>query len=148
MSANAGGDSFVSTMNATKAKTVYITLVFSAISAIVVLLAVSSMGVVTGSLELPLLPFRIVGLALLIVGFTVGGMMSGGIKPKSADEDATTWWQTNSQKAVLVWMIGEGLAVIAGVSWILVADMLLLVALSVGGLMLLFLNRPQRMIGG
>jgi hypothetical protein len=91
---------------------------------------------------------RVVGLVLLVSGFLVTGMLSGSIAPRQTDQGARAWWQANSSKAVITWAIAEGLAVVGGVLYLLTGDLVLLAGLGGGGLVILVLNRPQRMMEG
>ena len=96
--------------------------------------------------ELPTTVVRVAGLVLLISGFTVAGMLSGSIPPRQADQDDGAWWKANFMRAAVTWVIAEGLAIFGGVLYFLTGDLVLLAGLGGGGLVVLVLNRPGRMM--
>jgi len=130
------------------AAVVYLAVGAGAALGVVALTVIGVLGIVTPMSTLPNLPFRVVGLVLLVVGFVATGMLSGGIPPCRAEERASEWWRANSTRAVITWAAAEGLAILGGVLWLLSGDLILYVCLVGGGLVLLLLNRPKRMMEG
>jgi hypothetical protein len=115
---------------------------------LVILVVLGTVGIVGPIPGLPLTVIRVVGLVLLVVGFTATGVLSGSIPPLRSGENEIAWWQANSGKAVATWAAAEGLAIIGGVLFLLMADPVLLAGLGGGGLVILVLNRPGRMMEG
>lgn len=119
--------------------------------AVVCILALTVVGILSA---MPLMPnpplrtLRVIGLALLVAGFIGVGMLSGGILPCRADDDEMKWWRANSVRAVTTWAAAEGIAVLGAVFWLLTGDMVLYAGFVGGGLVLLMLNRPGRMMEG
>jgi hypothetical protein len=113
-----------------------------------ILTVLGAAGIVSPIPGLPLTVVRVVGLVLLVVVFTVTGMLSGSIPPRQSGEDERAWWQANSQRAVGTWAMAEGLAVVGGVLYLLTSDLVPLVGLGGGGFLILLLNRPLRMMEG
>lgn len=126
----------------------YFSIAAGAVLGVGVLTVLGVRGIVSPVEGLPFLPIRIFGLVLLVTGFLATGMLSGGIPPRSPDSDLPTWWKANSVRAVAAWAAAEGMAIIGGVFWLLSRDLILYVCLVGGGLVLLLLNRPQRMMEG
>jgi hypothetical protein len=75
-------------------------------------------------------------------------MLSGSIPPRQPDQDKGAWWKANGTKAGATWATAEGLAIIGGVLYFLTGDLVLLAGLGGGGLVILMLNRPGRMMEG
>lgn len=148
MSSTVGDNEGGGAMGGNKALIAYVVFFFGAASAVVILTVVRAAGIVTPSADLPLLTIRVVGLVLLVIGFVVTGVLSGRIPPKKSGEDDSAWWQANSSDAVATWATAEGIAILGGVFWLLTGDVILLIGLAGGGLVLLLLNRPQRMMAG
>lgn len=130
------------------AAVVYLAVVAGATMVVIALTVVGFLGIVSPLSGLPHLPLRVGGLMLLVLGFLVTGMLSGGIPPCRADHDESEWWRANSARAVITWAAAESLAILGGVFWLLTGDLILYVCLVAGGLGLLFVNRPQRMMEG
>ena len=127
---------------------VYLAGVAGAVLGVGALTVVGARGVVSPIDDLPLLPLRIIGMVLMVLGFLAVGVLSGGIPPRQPDANPSEWWAANSSRAVITWATAEGLAILGGVFWLLSGDMILYLCLVGGGLVLLFLNRPQRMMEG
>jgi hypothetical protein len=127
---------------------VFLAIVAGVVLTVGTLAVLSAAGIVTPIPDLPLTTIRVVGLLLLVVGFTTAGMLSGSIPPRHASQDERAWWTANSQKAIGTWAMAEGLAVVGGVLFLLTSDLVLLAGLGGGGLLILLLNRPQRMMEG
>jgi len=126
----------------------HLVIVVGAIVTVAILAMLSTTGIVEPIPEIPLTVVRAAGLVLLVSGFTVAGMLSGRIPPRQTDQDELAWWQANAQKAVVTWAAGEGLAVVGGVLFLLTADVVVLAGLGGGGLLIILLNRPARMMEG
>jgi hypothetical protein len=126
----------------------YLSVVIGAVVGVGVLTVLGARGIVAPLDGLPFLPIRILGLVLLVSGFLATGMLSGGIPPRSPDADPLMWWKANSVRAVGTWAAAEGMAIVGGVFWLLSGDVILYGCLVGGGLVLLLLNRPQRMMEG
>jgi len=123
-------------------------IAFGAAAMLVVFVILGSLGVVSPVPNLPETVMRVVGLVILVSGFTVIGMLSGSIPPRQSSQTDWDWWQANSRKAVITWAGAEGLAVIGGVLFLITGDLVLLLGLGGGGLVILMLNRPKRMMEG
>ena len=126
----------------------YLSIVIGAVTGVGVLTVLGVRGIVTPLEGLPFLPIRIFGLVLLVSGFLAIGMLSGGIPPRSPDVHPLVWWKANSVRAVGTWAAAEGMAIAGGAFWLLSGDVILYGCLVGGGLVLLLLNRPQRMMEG
>jgi len=126
----------------------YLAIVAGAVLGVVAPTIIGARGVMSPSPDLPLLPIRVVGLVLLVFGFLAVGILSGGIPPLGTGADESEWWSANSTRAVGTWAMAEGLAILGAVFWVLTGDTILYVGLVAGGFVLLFLNRPQRMMKG
>ncbi|MFC1640246.1 hypothetical protein ACFL3B_05750 [Gemmatimonadota bacterium] len=130
------------------ASIVYLAVFAGAFLSVAALTIVGTTGIVSAPQGFPLLPFRIIGMVLLVLGFVATGVLSGGIPPRGSDADELEWWRANSTRAVSTWATAEGLAILGGVFWLLTRDMIVYVCLVGGGLVLLLLNRPQRLMEG
>jgi hypothetical protein len=126
----------------------YLSIFAGAVIGVGALTVLGARGIVSTMEGLPFLPIRIFGLVLLVSGFLAIGMLSGGIPPRSPDADPLVWWKANSVRAVSTWAAAEGMAIAGGVFWLLSGDVILYGCLVGGGLVLLLLNRPQRMMEG
>ena len=127
---------------------VFLAVALGAVTALVILAALGTVGIVEPIPNLPLTVMRLIGLVLLVSGFTVAGLLSGSISPRQIGQDDVAWWRANSAKAVVTWAMAEGLAIIGGVLFMLTGDLVLLAGLGIGGLVILGLNRPGRMMEG
>jgi hypothetical protein len=127
---------------------VFLAVVVGAVVTVSILAVLGTLRVVEPIPNIPLTAVRVFGLVALVSGFMAAGMLSGRIPPLQTDQDEVSWWQANSQKAVVTWAAAEGIAVVGGVLFLLTADVVLLAALGGGGLLILLLNRPGRMMEG
>ena len=143
-----GGGGATSTSARSPATLLYLAISAGTVVTLVVLVLLGSAGIVDPIPGLPLTVVRVVGLVLLVLGFTATGMLSGSIPPRQSGENEAAWWQANSGKAVATWAAAEGLAIVGGVLFLLTADLVLLAGLGGGGLVILVLNRPGRMMEG
>jgi FtsH-binding integral membrane protein len=130
------------------ASLVYWALTGGAFVTVAVLAVVASAGIVAPIPNLPVSVIRIVCFVLLVAGFAVTGMFSGSVSPRQAGQDESGWWEANSNKAVLTWALAEATASVGAVLHMFTGDLIPLVALGGGGLLILLLNRPQRMMEG
>ncbi len=143
-----GIESGAGELGGSPATIIFLAVTVGAVLSVATLAVLGSIGIVLPIPNLPLIMVRVVGLVLLVSGFLVTGMLSGSIAPRQTDQGARAWWQANSSKAVITWAIAEGLAVVGGVLYLLTGDLVLLAGLGGGGLVILVLNRPQRMMEG
>jgi len=127
---------------------VFIAIAIGAVMSLVVLAVIGVTAVNQPIVDLPSTVMRVVGLVLLVVGFTATGLFSGGIPRRQSSETEAAWWKANGGKAVATWACAEGLAVVGGVLFVLLGDLVLLAGLGGGGLVILMLNRPGRMMEG
>ncbi len=130
------------------ASLVYLAIVFGAVLTVLVLVIVGASGVVSPIPDIPHTIVRVVSLVFLVSGVAVVGIISGGVRPRQGDMDELAWWRANSSRAVIAWAAAEGLAVVGGVLWLLTGDWVPLAGLGVGGLVVLVLNRPGRLMEG
>jgi hypothetical protein len=119
-----------------------------AILTVITLAVIGSLEIGIPKPDLPGTLLRVIGLVILVAGFIVTGMLSGSIPPRQTDQDELTWWRANSSKAIATWATAEGLAIIGGTFYFLTGDLVLLAGLGGGGLVILMLNRPGRMMEG
>ena len=145
---NNGNEGASGSTGGSPATLVFFAIAVGAVLTLAVLVTLGAGGIVYPIPDFPLTLVRVVGLVLLVAGFTVTGMLSGSIPPRQSNQDERAWWQANSQKAVGTWAMAEGLAVVGGVLYLLTGDLVLLVGLGGGGLMILLLNRSQRLMEG
>lgn len=92
--------------------------------------------------------FRAAGLCLLVAGYLLIRMVRGGIPPLRVDADRTSWWAEYGRRALTLWVLAEGIAMVGGVFWFLTGDVVLLVVVSGVALALLVMNRPGRLVEG
>jgi len=127
---------------------IYVLVFAGAVLTTSILAVLGFAGIVSPIPDLPSVVLRVVGLVLLVLVFGVSGMVSGGIRPLAREQDEQDWWTENGSRAVATWALAEGLAVVGGVFWLLTGDLVILVGLGVGGVVILVLNRPGRMMEG
>lgn len=130
------------------ASLVFLAIAFGAVLTVFVLAIVGALGLVSPIPDVPHMIVRVISLVFLVSGVAVVGMISGSIRPRRSDMDALAWWRANSSRALIAWAAAEGLAVVGGVLWLLTGDWIPLVGLGVGGLVVLVMNRPGRLMEG
>jgi len=67
------------------------------------------------------------------------------IEPLPPDESEEAWWQAYLSPCLVIWGLGESLAIIGGVFFLLTGDWMML-GVAGGGLVLLFLANPTRLM--
>jgi hypothetical protein len=91
---------------------------------------------------------RLVGaleLAVMIVASAAIRRTLTGL-PAGADRDV--WWGTQGPKAIVLWALAEGTAMLGVVFWLLTRDVVLFGALVGAGLVALLLTAPGRLEQG
>jgi hypothetical protein len=67
------------------------------------------------------------------------------ITPLAPGGDENAWWNAHLVSALLIWAMGESVAVLGSVFFFISGDPLMLAMIG-GGLLLLFLSRPGRLM--
>ncbi len=86
-------------------------------------------------------PARVVGLAEVAIRAVKSGMSVAG---PETDRDA--WWRANVQRALVVWALAEGSALVGAALWLLTGDLAVLAGVCGAALAVLALNRPGRLL--
>jgi hypothetical protein len=90
--------------------------------------------------------FRIVAVALLVGGYLVMRVLRAGIPPLGSDGDRTAWWTEYGRRALMLWVVAEGVAMAGGVFWFLTGDWVVLAGVAGVALGLMVMNRPARLV--
>jgi len=88
---------------------------------------------------------RVAAVALMIAQAIVVQLRRDRIAPLPPDGDENAWWNAHFVSALLIWALGEIVAFLGSVFFFLDGDPLML-AMVGGGLLLLFLARPGRLM--
>jgi len=126
---------------------VYGAVALSAATATVILVALRAMGAVPVP-AVPVPPIALRGTAiLLLAGATVAlRMVRATFPPVSGHRD--DWWTANVGRAVAIWALADGAAILGAVAYLLAGDALVL-ALAVGWAAAMFVGyAPGRLTDG
>lgn len=88
---------------------------------------------------------RYVGLAILLANALLAQVMRRNIPPLPMGADDGQWWREHLGRAIVVWALLEGAALVQAVFYYLTGDLVLL-GLAVIGLFLLWMARPSRLL--
>jgi len=88
---------------------------------------------------------RIAALAIMIAQSVVVRTRRDRIAPMPPGGDEDAWWNAHLPSALVIWALGESVAVIGSAFFFLTGDLLMLFMVA-GGLLLLFLARPGRLM--
>ena len=91
--------------------------------------------------------FRLVALGVLVAGYLVMRVLRAGI-PALGSGDSSAWWTEHGRRALMLWVVAEGIAVAGAVLWLVTGDALLLVGVSGVAFALVLMNRPGRLVEG
>jgi hypothetical protein len=98
-------------------------------------------------IDLPLaIPaLRIVAVAVMVLQAVIVQLRRARIVPLEPNGDENAWWNAHLVSALLIWTLGESIAFLGSVFFFLDGDPLMLAMIG-GGLLLLFLSRPGRLM--
>jgi hypothetical protein len=133
--------------SARAARVVWAAVALAAATATAILVAFRAMGVApVPEVSIPSLPLRGAAL-LLLVGATLALRVVRATFPEvRGDRDA--WWTANLGKAVAIWALADGIAILGAVAYLLAGDTLVL-ALAVGWAAAMFVGHaPGRLTDG
>jgi hypothetical protein len=89
---------------------------------------------------------RVAAVALLAGATVILRLLRASLAPRHADRDA--WWANNLGRALAIWALADGAAIVGGVAFLLSGDGLVL-ALAVSWAVAMFLQyTPGRMTDG
>lgn len=88
---------------------------------------------------------RIVAVTVMVVQAVIVRLRRDRIAPLAPNGDENAWWNAHFVSALLIWTLGESVAFLGSVFFFLAGDPLML-AMVGGGLLLLFLSRPGRLM--
>lgn len=86
--------------------------------------------------------FRIVALLALFLTVIVMRLVKAQIEPIRSRDDRDAWWQAVLPKAIVVWALADGAAMLGAVFWLLTGDYLILAVVTGVALAMLVLHRP------
>lgn len=89
--------------------------------------------------------FRIVTAAVLVGALFTAGLLWSRIPALRDWPDQAAWWREQAGRAVVVWALAEGAAMMGGVVWFLTGDPLILVGVTGAALAMLVMYRPGRL---
>lgn len=90
---------------------------------------------------------RIVAGVLLVAAYVVMRVFRADIVPLVPGGDRRAWWRQQGTKALIIWVLAEGAAMIGTVFWFITGDLALLVGVAGVALVLLVMNRPAKLMG-
>lgn len=133
-------------MNQRVARVVHLALIGGVVTTFLVLTVIRDLSAPTSAV-LPL-PFVRVG-ALVLAGAAVTAyrVLRGLLPPVRTGEDADGWWAGNGGRAIVLWAVADGLAMVGAVSWFLTGDFLTLTVAGGIGLLLMVLASPGKLAG-
>lgn len=83
---------------------------------------------------------------IVMVGQAVGvRVLRNRIAPLAPGGDENAWWNAHLLPALTIWAVGEGVALLGSVFFFLAGDLLMLAMIG-GGLFLLLMSRPGRLM--
>jgi len=88
---------------------------------------------------------RIAALVVMVTQAIVVRAFRNRISPLDPRGNEDAWWNAHLPAALTIWALGEGVAVLGSVFFFLAGDVLML-AMIAGGLLLLLLSRPSRLM--
>jgi hypothetical protein len=89
--------------------------------------------------------FRIVAILLLFVTVMAMRLARSRIEPIRSRDERDIWWQANLPKAIVVWALADGAAIVGAVFWLLTGDYVILAVVTGVALALLLMHRPALM---
>lgn len=89
--------------------------------------------------------FRIASVALMFVTVVAMRLVRARIEPIRSRDDRDAWWQVNLPKAIIVWALADGAAMVGSVFWLLTGDYVILAVVTGVALALLVMHRPAVM---
>lgn len=99
-----------------------------------------------GDIELETaLVLRFIGIALLLAQAVIVRVVRNRIGPLPPDATEDDWWNTYLTPCLVIWGLGESLAVVGSVFFLFTGDWMM-IGVAGGGLVLLFLANPTRLM--
>jgi hypothetical protein len=88
---------------------------------------------------------RVVAIGVMVVQAFVVRRYRERIRPLPPDGDENAWWNAHLGPALVIWALGDGIALLGSAFFFLAGDLIMLAVIA-GGLLLLFLARPGRLM--
>jgi len=119
----------------------------SALTATLLLAGLRTIGAVPiGAPPVPAGLMRVVAFVLLAGATVMLRLLRAALAPMQSDRDR--WWDTNLGRALAMWALADGAAIVGGVAFLLAGDGLVL-ALAVGWAVAMFVQyTPGRLTDG
>jgi hypothetical protein len=98
-------------------------------------------------IDLPaaIMTLRVAAVVVMVAQALVVGWRRDRITPLTQGDDENAWWNAHLVSALLIWGLGEAVAALGSVFFFITGDVLMLAMIG-GGLFLLFLSRPSRLM--
>jgi hypothetical protein len=91
---------------------------------------------------------RVAALAVLVGGYLVMRIVRRAIPPLDPGGNPAAWWGEHGRRALILWVVAEGVTMVGAVFWFLTNDVVVLVGVAGVALALLVMNRPSRLMEG
>lgn len=88
---------------------------------------------------------RVSALVIMVGQAVVVRMLRNRIAPLSPGGDENAWWNAHLVSAMAIWGLGEGVALLGSAFFFLAGDVVMLAMIG-GGLFLLLMSRPGRLM--